>query len=440
MVPMAIDALAICLELIIYFFFFRHFFGRAKFSKRTMLAIYAVIGIVSFCLSWFPVPDMVQTIGYFTVILLLAMCYEGQLFVQLFVPFLFQAVGIMVENCYALILEPIRLEGLAYGEAGRNVYYFTGVVLSNLTILLIVRFLANTKDYLYIKKHDIEIPLYFSVLFVFPAAMLFVIKQHEMLVLKMGQISLSAMLPAIILTAFTVAFFFFFDGLLQSIQNKQQLELLRSQLEQEQQYHRILLSKHQKFQRLRHDMKYSFGNIAGLIKNGHMEEALNYAQLQSDQLAVTSVVETGHPLLDAILTIQEEQAKALQAEFQSYVSADLQRISISIDDLASLCSNTLSNAVEAVEQIEDSLQRKIWCSITRDSHYLYIQVRNTTAHDVIIENDAVETTKTDKTMHGYGLKIIRQITEKYNGSYSLQCRNCIFTVQITLPVNKEAWL
>lgn len=439
MTTMLIDGLAIVLELIIYFFFFRHFFGRAKFLPKTMFAIYAGLGVLSFCLSWFEELDPIQTIGYFAVILILAMCYKGQIFVKLFVPFLFQAIGIMVEDCYALFLEPLRLAGLAYGEAGHNIYYFTGVVLSNLTILFLVRFLANAKDYLFIRKHDIEIPLYFSVLFVFPAAMLFVISQLEMLVLKMGHISLVAMMPTLILTGFTVAFFFFFDGMLQSIQNKQQLELLRSQLEQEQRYHTILLNKHQKFQQLRHDMKYSFSNIAGLIKNGHSEEAMQYAEQQSGQLARTSVIETGHPLLDTILTIREDQAKTLGAEFESFVSTDLSRVDISIDDLASLCSNALSNAVEAVEQIVEPSRRKIWCSITQDKQYLHIAVRNTTAHDVTITDNTVETTKADKNLHGFGLKIIRQITEKYNGTYTLQCKNCMFTVQITLPISREEW-
>ena len=219
MTAMMIDGLAIVLELIIYFFLFRHFFGRAKFLPKTMFAIYAGLGVLSFCLSWFALPDIVQIIGYLMVILLLALCYEGHIFVKLFVPFLFQAIGIMVEHCYGLLLEPLRLEGLVYGEAGSNLYYFTGVVLSNLTILFLVRFLANAKDYLFIQKHDIEIPLYFSVLFIFPVAMLFVISQLEMLVLKMGQINLFAMMPTLILTGFTVAFFFFFDGMLQSIQN-----------------------------------------------------------------------------------------------------------------------------------------------------------------------------------------------------------------------------
>ena len=111
-----------------------------------------------------------------------------------------------------------------------------------------------------------------------------------------------------------------------------------------------------------------------------------------------------------------------------------------MDDLASLCSNALSNAVEAVEQIADPAQRKIWCSIAQDKQYLHIAVRNTTARDVPVIDNMVETTKADKILHGFGLKIIRQITETYNGTYTLQCKNRMFTVQITLPTNREEWL
>ena len=439
MTAMLIDGLAIVLELIIYFFFFRHFFGRAKFSRNIMFGVYTALGIISFLLSVTPISEWIQIIGYIVIIWILAFCYEGQIFVKLFIPFLFQVTGIMVEDCYALLLRPLKLAAELYGATGHNVYYFTGVVLSNLTILLIVRLLANAKDYLFIRKHDIDIPLHFLTLFLFPASMLFMIDQIGLLVVKTGVVNVFSLLPSFILTILTVIFFFFFDSLLQSIQNKQQLELLRNQLEQEQRYHTFLLNKHQKFQQLRHDMKYSFSNIAGLIKNGHSEEAMQYAEQQSGQLARTSVIETGHPLLDTILTIREDQAKTLGAEFESYVTADLSRVDISIDDLASLCSNALSNAVEAVEQIVDSSQRKIWCSITQDRQYLHIAVRNTTAHDVTITDNTVETTKNDKTLHGFGLKIIRQITEKYNGTYTLQCKNCMFTVQIMLPISREEW-
>ena len=437
MVMIAIDVLAIVLELIIYYFFFKHFFGKPHFSKGTMLAIYVAVGLYSFGVSYFPVPDILQRSSYIITIILLAFCYEGAIVAKIVVPFIFQVVSMMIEQCAALLLYPLQQEVQQYGDAGFQVYYFTGVVLSNLAILLLVRFLAGGKDYLFMKKQEIPFSLYFVILLVFPAGLLFCIDQMALLMVRAGTFSGYTIFPVLLLTGLAVAFFFAFDGVLQSQQNKKQLELLHNQLEQEQKYHASLLDKHQQFQALRHDMKQNFSNIAGLIKNEPYADALQYAQEQSGQLAAVSTINTGQPLLDTILTSKEEQAKQIDAWLESYVSADWQHISLDINALASLCANALNNALEAVIQIPQPQQRKIWCSITQDGAYLHIMIRNTTAHDVKIVDNDIATTKKDKALHGYGLKIIRNITAKYDGTYTLQYRDRLFTLRVLLPVGKD---
>lgn len=437
MILIAIDVLAIVLELIIYYFFFKHFFGKPHFSKGTMLAIYVAVGLYSFGVSYFSVPDIVQTVSYLAVIVLLALCYVGALVAKVVVPFIFQMVSMMIEECMAVLLFPLKIEVQQYGDAGFQVYYFTGVVLSNLAILLLVRFLAGGKDYLFMKKREIPFSLYFIILLVFPVGLLFCIDQMALLMVRAGTISGYTVFPILLLTALATAFFFAFDGMLQNQEDKKQLEVLHNQLEQEQKYHAALLDKHQQFQALRHDMKQNFSNIAGLIKNEHYADALQYAQEQSGQLAAVSAIHTGQPLLDTILTNKEEQAKQIDAQLESYVSADWQHIFIDINALASLCGNALNNALEAVIQIPQPQQRKIWCHITQDGAYLHIMIRNTTAHDVkIVDNDIV-TTKKDKATHGFGLKIIRNITAKYDGTYTLQYKDGLFTLRVLLPVERD---
>lgn len=63
-------------------------------------------------------------------------------------------------------------------------------------------------------------------------------------------------------------------------------------------------------------------------------------------------------------------------------------------------------------------------------------VRNTTAGDVKIVNNDIVTTKEDKTLHGYGLKIIRSVTDKYQGTLSLQYKDNLFALKVLLPMKR----
>lgn len=263
--------------------------------------------------------------------------------------------------------------------------------------------------------------------------MLFIIDQYTLAISQLGVINVFTVLPLLLLTVITVAFFFLFDAILHAIQNKQLLEISNKQLEQEQQYHIILLNKHQQFQKLRHDMKDDFNNIAGLIKNNHCEDALVFAQKQSGQLALTAAIQTGYPMLDTILTLKEEQARQQNIQLQSYVSGNLALKGLNMDDLASLCSNVLNNALEAVAKVTEPEQRNIWCQLVQNKGYLYFTVRNATAEPVCIEHDSIVSTKTDKKLHGFGLTIIKSIVKKYDGSYSFSYEEGLFTVKIVLP-------
>lgn len=433
----ALNVLSVGLELLIYYYFFHLFFGKARFSKPVMFTIYLIVAVVSVYLSNTNLNGLIQEIGYFLVIIVLALCYWGQLFFKLFWSGLFQITSTMVEDCYYIILLPVRTQLLLYGLTGSYFYYFLGVVLSNLTILLFLRLLSSWKNSFFQREENIDVPVCFMVLFFFPASMLFVIHQYMDLIKKTNTADLQNMLPVFVLTGITIVFFFFFDFVLRARQNRLQMKTLQWQLEQERQYHEILLNKHQQFQGLRHDMKNHFILLAGLIKNGHEEEALQYAQLQAGQLAFTSAVQTGHPLLDTILTIKEEQARQIQTQFQCHVLSSLQISGIELDDLASLLSNILDNALEAVREIPNTGQRKIWCKLMHKNDYLHIIVRNTVQYNVDVTDNMVKTTKSNQSLHGFGLQNVKRVVEKYGGAYRLECKNRIFSVKVLLPVKSE---
>ena len=48
------------------------------------------------------------------------------------------------------------------------------------------------------------------------------------------------------------------------------------------------------------------------------------------------------------------------------------------------------------------------------------------------------TTKSNKDYHGYGIKSIRMVTEKYDGSLSIRTKGDIFNLNILIPIPKSA--
>lgn len=132
-----------------------------------------------------------------------------------------------------------------------------------------MRLLTSYQGYLFLRRQDIPFPLYFVVLFFFPLMILYIIDQFSLLSAQAGALGWQTVWVVVLLTVIAIAFFFLFDAMLQTMYNRQQMDLLRKQLAQEQEYHAVLLNKHQQLQELRHDSRKHFETVAGLLKNGH---------------------------------------------------------------------------------------------------------------------------------------------------------------------------
>ena len=98
-------------------------------------------------------------------------------------------------------------------------------------------------------------------------------------------------------------------------------------------------------------------------------------------------------------------------------------------DLASLVGNILDNAVEAEKKIED---RRIELLFTRSGGTRFIVCKNNVDVPVLDENGELHTTK-KAPHHGYGTKIVAEITQKYNGMVEYFESGGMFGVQIMLP-------
>ena len=99
-------------------------------------------------------------------------------------------------------------------------------------------------------------------------------------------------------------------------------------------------------------------------------------------------------------------------------------------DLYFLLNNALSNAVEAVQGVPQG-KRFISLTMQRDADMLSIHMENPYAGTVEMR-DGLPQTQNDPDYHGFGMRSMQRITEKHNGSLTVQPKDGLFLLDILL--------
>lgn len=107
--------------------------------------------------------------------------------------------------------------------------------------------------------------------------------------------------------------------------------------------------------------------------------------------------------------------------------------SISELDLITLYENLLDNAIEACEKIEKPY---ISC-ITKqnEKNMLHIEIKNSKNEASHPIDNNFSSTKKDKSLHGNGIYIIKNLVSKYNGNINFSDRINEFIINILLSTN-----
>ena len=175
-----------------------------------------------------------------------------------------------------------------------------------------------------------------------------------------------------------------------------------------------------------HDLKHQ---IKALAK---MEDAQTRSEyLQEVQNAVSiydATYHTGCKPLDYVLRekalIFNERGVAfscmIEGETISFMTAA---------DIYALMGNALDNALEHVlQEAED--ERIISLQISQHDEMILIHLENRCSKELDFRDGLPVTDKEDKTRHGFGVKSIRYITEKYNGELYMATKEGKFCLDI----------
>ena len=175
-----------------------------------------------------------------------------------------------------------------------------------------------------------------------------------------------------------------------------------------------------------HDLKYKLNSLEGNIPEKEKESVL--AMLSQ----YDGTYHTGNEALDTILN--KESLTCLQHKISlTFMGNGALLDFVDPLDVYSMFGNMLDNAIESVRKLEDKQKRVISVTIENKGDLVLVTCLNYTKEKVRLVNGFPETTKTgERGYHGFGVKSIANIAEKYHGSINIQNQDDVFTLTVFL--------
>ena len=213
-----------------------------------------------------------------------------------------------------------------------------------------------------------------------------------------------------------------------------EMQLLLQKEKDFSEYYKMLLSQNENQSILIHDTKKHLQSLELLLANEEYSKAGTYIHqlLLSSELKETARV-CNHELLNAILSRYKRNCNEQHIAFH----ADIRNGStefMSDTDLTSLFCNLLDNSMEAVCNIQNPFI-EINTRKHKKTSLVVITVMNSCLTNPFIDsNGTLNTQKTNKQKHGFGIKSIRKIVDKYQGNMQMYYNeeNLSFHTVITL--------
>ena len=183
-----------------------------------------------------------------------------------------------------------------------------------------------------------------------------------------------------------------------------------------------------------HDLKHQIQ----ALKHADSENMQQYIdEVENSIMIYDHVMETENEVLNTILSEKSLYCEKHQITLTCIADA-VHMDFMSVMDIYALFGNALDNAIEAVSKYQDVEKRVVSLTISSKNDFLCIQTNNYVDRELQFKDGLpLSTKRRNRAYHGFGMKSMKHLTEKYGGTLVANQKKNIFTLQIIIPMPKE---
>lgn len=213
-------------------------------------------------------------------------------------------------------------------------------------------------------------------------------------------------------------------GVMERARLSQNVDEMRRMLRQQRSQYEAGKSSMELVNEKYHDLKALLRSFHGQIPSGQMEK------LEKGVQQYDVYIHTGNAALDVLLTERRALCAGRGIELTTLVHGpDLDFMEEL--DLYTLFGNALDNAVEAVGQLPQGRQKFISLTASREGNMVSVHMENPFAGKLDFV-DGLPRSGRDPRYHGFGMRSMERIVQKYGGTLSAGQKDGVFCLDLLL--------
>ena len=242
-----------------------------------------------------------------------------------------------------------------------------------------------------------------------------------------------AFISNIIFLALTLIIYFVYLNTMKNLEiQKKEIGLLKEKTKNEVDYYREIDALHQEMKKIYHDLKNHI-LIADTIEKASLKEEYmeSLHEYFKDYLLT---INSGNDILDILLQKKFDLCKEKGIEFTFNVDFSKGDF-VNLIDVGSIFGNIIDNAIEACATLNSNKKKEISLYVGAMEGFIVIKIIN--PFEKILKKEGILfSIKRGNNEQGLGLKSLRDVLEKYSGTYNYEIKERQFELTILLPIRQ----